>query len=60
MDAKLMSRILKEREVNIDDLPEDFDIESLPEDVEIIFDDIFEGDTLDDEFWEEDEQHHQS
>lgn len=55
MDAKLMSRILKEREVNIDDLPEDFDIESLPEDVEIIFDDIFEGDTLDDEFWEEDE-----
>jgi hypothetical protein len=55
MDAKLMSRILKEREVNIDDLPEDFDIESLPEDVEIIFDGIFEGDTLDDEFWEEDE-----
>lgn len=50
-----MNRILKDRKVKIDELPEDFDISSLPGDVEIIFDSIFEDDSpeLDDEFWED-------
>lgn len=43
----------KEREVNFDDIPDGFDIESLPKDVEIIFKEDFPD--LDDEFWEEDE-----
>lgn len=51
MDEKLMNRILEDREVKFDELPEDFDISLLPEDVEIIFEEDFEE--LDDDFWED-------
>lgn len=52
MDEKLMNRILKEKEVKISEIPDDFDIESLPEDVTLIFDD--DDPTTDDEYWEDD------
>lgn len=52
MDEKLMNRILKEKEVKISEIPDDFDIESLPEDVTLIFDD--DDPTMDDEYWEDD------
>ena len=41
-----MDRILKERKVKFDEIPEGFDIESLPEDIEII---------LEDSFWEDED-----
>ena len=47
-----MNRILKEKEVKISEIPDDFDIESLPEDVTLIFDD--DDPTTDDEYWEDD------
>ena len=52
MDEKFMNRILKEKEVKISEIPDDFDIESLPEDVTLIFDD--DDPTMDDEYWEDD------
>lgn len=51
MDSRLMNKILKEREVEFNDLPDGFDIESLPEDVEIIFRDEFPD--MEDDFWED-------
>lgn len=48
-----MNKILKTREVKFSELPDDFDVESLPEDVEIIFDEEFPE--LDDSFWDDDE-----
>lgn len=51
MDSSLMSKILKKREIEFNDLPEGFDIGSLPDDVEIIFRDEFPD--LEDDFWEE-------
>ena len=53
MDTKLMNKILEKREIKFSDLPDDFDIESLPEDVEIIFDEEFPE--MEDRFWEDDE-----
>lgn len=47
-----MNKILETKEVKLNDLPDDFDIESLPPDVELIFEEDFPE--LDDEFWEED------
>lgn len=51
-----MNRILKNREIRFDKLPEDFDISSLPEDVILIFDSIFEStdQESDDDFGDED------
>lgn len=51
MGTNLMNRILNEKEVNFSDLPDGFDIESLPGDTEIIFDEEFPE--SEDEFWEE-------
>lgn len=48
-----MSKILREREVKLSELPDDFDIESLPEDITLIFDD--DDPTMDDDFWEDEE-----
>lgn len=48
-----MDKILREKEVRLDDLPDDFDIESLPSDVELIFEEHFPE--LEDEFWEMDD-----
>ena len=48
-----MDKILREKEVRLDDLPDDFDIESLPSDVELIFEEHFPE--LEDEFWEVDD-----
>ena len=53
MEKKLMSKILREREVKLSELPDDFDIESLPEDITLIFDD--DDPTMDDDFWEDEE-----
>ncbi|MBA4699221.1 MAG: hypothetical protein H2212_07265 [Ruminococcus sp.] len=47
-----MSKILKEKKVRFSDLPDGFDIESLPEDTVIIFDEDFPE--LDDNYWEDD------
>ena len=53
MDEKLMDKILKERKVKFDEIPEGFDIESLPEDIEIIFEEHFPE--LEDSFWEDED-----
>ena len=53
MDTNLMNRILKTREVKFSDLPDGFDVESLPKDVEIIFDEEFPE--FDDSFWDDEE-----
>lgn len=53
MDSNYMDKILKSKKVKISEIPDDLDIESLPEDTEIILDEDFEE--LDDEFWEDDE-----
>lgn len=53
MDENLMNKILKDREIKLSELPDGFDIESLPEDITLIFDD--DDPTMDDEFWEDDE-----
>lgn len=46
-----MSKILKEKEVKLSELPDDFDIESLPDDIALIFDD--DDPIMDDEYWED-------
>ncbi len=53
MDEKLLSKTLREKEVKFDEIPDDFDIESLPDDVEIIFEEHFPE--LEDEFWEDED-----
>lgn len=49
MDGNLISKILKEREVKISELPDGFDIESLPADITLIFDD--DDPAMEDDFW---------
>lgn len=46
-----MNKILKSKEVRFDELPEDFDASTLPEDTDIIFEESFPE--LEDEFWED-------
>ncbi len=53
MDSKRMSKIIKEKQIKISEMPDDLDIEDLPDDVEIILDEDFPE--LEDDFWEEDE-----
>lgn len=54
MDEKLMNKILREKEIKLSELPDDFDIESLPGDITLIFDD--DDPTASDEYWEDDEE----
>ena len=54
MDSKLMSKILKEKKIKISDIPDNLDLEDLPDDVEIILDEEFPE--LEDSFWEEDDE----
>lgn len=49
-----MSKILKEKKIKISDIPDNLDLEDLPDDVEIILDEEFPE--LDDSFWEEDDE----
>ena len=51
MDEKLMNKILREKEVKLSELPDGFDIESLPKDIVLIFDD--DDPTMEDEYWED-------
>lgn len=51
MDSNYMNKVLKEKIIRISEMPDDLDIESLPEDIEIILDEDFE--VLDDDFWED-------
>ncbi len=51
MDSSYMKKILKSKKVKISEMPDDLDIESLPEDIEIILDE--DSEELDDEFWED-------
>ena len=51
MNTNLMNRILKTREVKFSELPDDFDVESFPDDVDIIFDEEFLE--LDDSFFDD-------
>lgn len=51
MDEKLLCKILREKEIKFDEIPDDFDIESLPDDVEIIFEEHFPE--LENEFWDD-------
>ena len=53
MESKLMSKILKEKKIKISEMPDDLNIEDLPDDVEIILDEHFPE--LDDDFWEDDD-----
>lgn len=54
MDSKLMmSKILKEKKIKISEMPDDINVEALPDDVEIILDEHFPE--LDDDFWEDDD-----
>lgn len=48
-----MNKILKEKKVKISELPDDLDIESLPEDTELILDEDFPD--LKDGFWDEED-----
>ena len=53
MDMNLMNKILKTKEVKFSELPDDFEIENLPDDVEIIFEENFPE--MDDSFWEDED-----
>lgn len=53
MHEKLIDKIIREKKIKISELPDDLDLEELPDDVEIILDDDFPE--LEDDFWEEDE-----
>lgn len=48
-----MSKIIKEKKINISEMPDDLDVEDLPDDVEIVLDEEFPD--LEDDFWEDDE-----
>lgn len=54
MDKSFLEKVKKDKEVKFDDIPDDFDISTLPDDVEIIFEEDFPD--LEDSFWEEDEK----
>ena len=51
MDTKLMNKIYKEKKIKMSEVPDDLDIESLPEDVEIILDEEFPE--MEDSYWED-------
>lgn len=51
MDTKLMNKIYKEKKIKMSEIPDDLDIESLPEDVEIILDEEFPE--MEDSYWED-------
>lgn len=53
MDSNYMNKVLKEKVIRISEMPDDLDIESLPDDIEIILDEDFPE--SDDEFWEEED-----
>lgn len=46
-----MNKIYKEKKIKMSEIPDDLDIESLPEDVEIILDEDFPE--MEDSYWEE-------
>ncbi len=46
-----MNKIYKEKKIKMSEIPDDLDIESLPEDVEIIFDEDFPE--MEDSYWED-------
>ncbi len=54
MDSNYMNKVLKERVIKISEMPDDLDIESLPDDIEFILDEDFPE--LDDKYWEEDDE----
>lgn len=54
MNSKLLRKVFKEKKIKISELPDDLNIEDLPDDVEIILDEEFPE--LDDSFWEEDDE----
>lgn len=54
MDENLMNKILREKEIKLSELPDDFDIEILPGDITLIFDD--DDPTASDEYWEDNEE----
>lgn len=47
-----MNKIVKEKEIKFSDLPDDIDLESLPKDLVIIFDDDNDP-SMHDEYWED-------
>ena len=51
MDTKLMNKIYKEKKIKMSEIPDELDIESLPEDVEIILDEDFPE--MEDSYWED-------
>lgn len=51
MDQDLMDRVLKEKQIKISEMPDDLDLEDLPDDVEIVLDENFPE--LEDAFWDE-------
>lgn len=51
MDTKLMNKIYKEKKIKMSEIPDDLDIELLPEDVEIILDEDFPE--MEDSYWED-------
>lgn len=51
MDEKIISKIVKDKKVKLNDIPDDFDISTLPEDIEIIFEGNFPE--QEDSFWED-------
>ena len=46
-----MTKIYKEKKIKMSEIPDDLDIESLPEDVEIILDEDFPE--MEDSYWED-------
>lgn len=46
-----MNKIYKEKKIKMSEIPDDLDIESLPEDVEIILDEDFPE--MGDSYWED-------
>ena len=48
---KLMNKIYKEKKIKMSEVPDDLDIELLPEDVEIILDEEFPE--MEDSYWED-------
>ncbi len=53
MDEIFLSKALKEKKVKLSELPDGFDIESLPSDTIFIFDD--DDPSATDEYWENEE-----
>lgn len=51
IDQDLMNRVLKEKQIKISEMPDELDLEDLPDDVEIVLDENFPE--LEDAFWDE-------